>query len=95
MTPVPVLQRMTVPVLAFNAALDKAVNTKVSVPIMEQALRKAGNKDFTIIVLPQASHDLLEAKTGYNSEYPYLKRHAPGYWDTMTAWLRRHVSAKN
>lgn len=93
--PVPVLQKVTVPVLAFNAELDKAVNTKVSVPIMEQALRKAGNKDFTIIVLPQASHDLLEAKTGYNSEYPYLKRHAPGYWETMTAWLRKHVNAKN
>jgi dienelactone hydrolase len=92
--PVPVLQRVTVPVLAFNGELDKAVNTKASVPIMEQALRKAGNKDFTIIVLPHASHDLLEAKTGYNSEYPYLNRHAPKYWDTMTAWLRKHITVR-
>ena len=92
--PVPVLEKVTVPVLAYNGELDKSVNTKESVPIMERALRKAGNKDFTIVILPGASHDLLEAKTGYNSEYPRLRRHGSGYWDTMATWLRKHISVK-
>ncbi len=65
--PVPVLEQVKVPVLAVNGELDKSVNTKVSVPIMKRAFQKAGNKDFTIIVLPKASHDLMEAETGYNS----------------------------
>jgi dienelactone hydrolase len=93
--PVPILEKVTVPVLAFNAELDRSVNTKVSVPIMERALRKAGNKDFTIVVLPRASHDLMEAETGYNSEWVRLKRQTPGYWDTMAAWLRKRTGVKN
>jgi pimeloyl-ACP methyl ester carboxylesterase len=92
--PVPVLEKVTIPVLAYNGELDKSVNTKASVPIMDSALRKAGNKDFTIVILPKASHDLLEAKTGYNSEYPRLRRHASGYWDTMALWLRKHIRVK-
>ncbi|MDQ5836080.1 MAG: hypothetical protein M3379_04785 [Acidobacteriota bacterium] len=92
--PVPVLEKVTVPVLAFNGELDKSVNTKVSVPIMERALRKAGNKDFTIVVLPRASHDLMEAQTGYNSEWVRLKRQPPAYWDTMAAWLRKRTGLK-
>lgn len=93
--PVPVLEKVTVPVLAFNGELDKSVNTKVSVPLMERALRKAGNKDFTIIVLPHASHDLMEAQTGYNSEWVRLKREVPGYWETMATWLRKRTGLKN
>jgi uncharacterized protein len=92
--PVPVLEQVAVPVLAYNAELDKSVNTKESVPIMERALRAKRTADVTIIVLPKASHDLLDAKTGYNSEYPRLKRHASGYWDTMANWLRKHVKVK-
>lgn len=92
--PVPVLENVTVPILAFNAEFDKSVNTKESAPIMERALRQAGNKDFTIIVLPKASHDLLESKTGYNSEYSRLRKYVPGYWDTMATWLRKHVNVK-
>jgi uncharacterized protein len=91
--PVPVLQRVTIPVLAFNGELDRSVNTNETVPIMERALRRAGNKDFTIIVLPKASHDLLEAKTGYSSEYRRLRGFVSGYWDTMAVWLRKQMDA--
>ena len=92
--PVPILEKVTVPLLAFNGELDKSVNTKVSVPIMEAALRKAGNKDFTIIVLPKANHDLSLAETGHNSEVPRLKYNAPGYWNTMAAWLGMRINVK-
>jgi uncharacterized protein len=93
--PVPVLEKVKVPVLAFNAELDKSVNTKVSVPIMKRALQKAGNKEFTIVVLPGTSHDLMEAKTGYNSEWVRLKKQSPGYWKKMATWLKRQTGIKN
>ena len=88
--PVPVLEKVTVPVLVVNAELDKSVNTKVSLPIMEKALRKSGNKDVTILLLPRTSHDLMQAETGYNSEWVRLKRLNPQYWETMSAWLIKH-----
>jgi uncharacterized protein len=93
--PIPVLEQVKIPVLAINGELDKSVNTKVSAPIMQQAFQKAGNKDFTIIVLPKASHDLMEAVTGYNSEWARLKRQSPGYWNTMASWLKKRVVGKN
>ena len=90
--PLPVLQTVTVPVLALNAELDEAVPTKKSVPIMEAALRKAGNQDFTVMVLPKAGHNFLETDKPYGAQQFVRKtRYVPGYWDTLTAWIRKHV----
>jgi dienelactone hydrolase len=93
--PLPVLEKVTVPVLAMNGELDEAVPTKQSVPMLERALRKAGNKDFTIVVLPKAGHNFLETDKPYGAEqYVRKKRYVSGYWDTMAAWLRKHVAVK-
>ena len=94
--PLPVLEKVTVPVLAMNGELDEAVPTRQSVLILERALRKAGNKDFTIVVLPKAGHNFLETDKPYGAEqYVRKKRYVSGYWDTMATWLRRHVKVKN
>jgi uncharacterized protein len=93
--PVPVLERVTIPVLAMNGELDDQVNTKLSIPIMERALHKAGNRDFTITLLPHAGHNFLETDSGYGSEFPRKKRYVPGFFDTMTAWLRKHIDLRN
>ena len=93
--PLPILQTVTVPVLALNGELDEAVPTKQSVPILEGAFRKAGNKDFTIIVLPKAGHNFLETDRPYGAEEFVRKtRYVSGYWDTLAAWLRKHVRVK-
>ena len=90
--PLPVLQTVTVPVLALNGELDEAVPTSKSVPILEAALRKAGNKDFAVIVLPKAGHNFLETDRAYGAEEFVRKtRYVSGYWDTMAIWLRKHV----
>ena len=93
--PLPILQNVTVPVLALNGELDEAVPTKKSVPILESAFRKAGNKDFTVMVLPRAGHNFLETDRPYGAEEFVRKtRYVPGYWDTLAAWLRKHVKAR-
>jgi pimeloyl-ACP methyl ester carboxylesterase len=93
--PLPILQTVTVPVLALNGELDEAVPTKKSVPILEAAFRKAGNKDFTVVVLPKAGHNFLETDRPYGAEEFVRKtRYVPGYWDTVAAWLRKHMRAK-
>lgn len=95
--PVPVLERVKIPVLAMNGDLDENVPTKISVPILERALRKAGNADLTIVVLPKAGHNFFETDTPYGSgsEFARQKRYVPGFWDTMADWLRTRVSVKN
>jgi uncharacterized protein len=93
--PLPILQTVTVPVLALNGELDEAVPTKQSVPILEGAFRKAGNKDFTVMVLPRAGHNFLETDRAYGAEEFVRKtRYVPGYWDTMATWLRKHLRVK-
>ncbi|PYS57720.1 MAG: hypothetical protein DMF74_25380, partial [Acidobacteria bacterium] len=93
--PLPILQTVTVPVLALNGELDESVPTKQSVPILEGAFRKAGNKDFTVMVLPKAGHNFLETDKPYGAEEFVRKtRYVPGYWDTLAAWLRKHVRVK-
>ncbi len=93
--PLPVLQKVTVPVLALNGELDEAIPTKRSVPILEAAFRKAGNKDFTVMVLPKAGHNFLETDRPYGAEEFVRKtRYVSGYWDTLAAWLRKHLKVK-
>lgn len=93
--PVPVLERVTVPVLAMNGGLDENVPTKLSVLIMEQALRKAGNKDFSVIVFPKAGHNFLETDTPYGSEFARRVRYVPDFWDTVATWLQKQLNVRD
>jgi fermentation-respiration switch protein FrsA (DUF1100 family) len=93
--PVPMLERVTVPVLAMNGGLDENVPTKLSVPLMEQALRKAGNKDFTVTVFPKAGHNFMETDTPYGSAFARQVRYVPDFWDTMATWLRKHLNVRD
>lgn len=93
--PLPILETITVPVLAMNGELDEAVPTKMSVPILERALRKAGNKKSTVIVLPGAGHNFLETSKPWGAEeFVRKKRYVSGYWNTVAAWLRKHLTLK-
>jgi len=61
---------------------------------MEQALRKGGNKDYTIVLLPKANHLSIEAQTGSWKEVFQMRRFVPGYHDTIINWIRKRVSSK-
>ena len=71
-----VLEKVTCPVLAIFGESDIIVPVKDSVSVFEEALNKAGNKDYTIKVFPGANHIVM-----VDDEY------AEGYLDTMTGWL--------
>ena len=91
--PVPVWEKVTCPVLVLSAELDKSVPTRRSAPLLDEALQKAENKDYSIVILPKANHWLLEADTGYGSDFVQgrVKRFATGYLDTVTHWLQKQV----
>jgi uncharacterized protein len=82
--PVPVLEKVKCPVIAFFGEKDGLVPPEGNVSIMEAALRKAGNKDVTIKVLPGVGH-MLSLPSG---------KTPPGYYDVMIAWLKKRVDLR-
>jgi uncharacterized protein len=82
--PVPVLEKVKCPVIAFFGEKDVLVPPEGNVSIMEAALKKAGNKDVTIKVLPAVGH-MLSLPSG---------KTPPGYYDVMIEWLKRRGIAR-
>jgi pimeloyl-ACP methyl ester carboxylesterase len=89
--PMPLWERYEGPVLGLFGELDTSTPVKQVVPVFAKALAGRKNTDFAIKVFPKAHHIILEAETGSDSELERLKRYAPGYFDTMTDWLRTKV----
>jgi fermentation-respiration switch protein FrsA (DUF1100 family) len=89
--PVPVLEQITQPVLIFLGAADLFVPTEYSALVFDQALRKAGNQDYTIIIYPGAGHGI-EVSTTTNTQGETIYEYVEGYRDTMTNWVVAHVN---
>lgn len=92
--PVPYWERVTCPVLAIYGELDKDTPTARNVPLLVEALKRAGNSDYTVTVLPKTDHLFYEYLTpheGYVPGIPALQRYVPGYVDGMMRWLLRRL----
>jgi uncharacterized protein len=91
--PVPFLEKVKCPVLAFFADKDVLVPPAGNVAIMEAALKKGGNNDVTIKVLAGVNH-IFEIQviglygTGSSGKAP------PGYYDVMVPWLKKRVNVR-
>jgi pimeloyl-ACP methyl ester carboxylesterase len=57
-----------------------------SAAAVRAALAAAGNRDATLLVYPQADHELMEKESG--AAWPRL---APGFIDAMIAWTRKQA----
>jgi len=79
---------VTVPALLVNGERDSNVPVAASVERIDQALIKAGNPDYTMLVLPAAAHELKIRPEGSRFEWP---REAPGFADLVVAWIRYRV----
>ena len=89
--PVPVLEKVKCPVLAFFGGKDGLVPPEGNVSIMEAALKKAGNKDFTIKVLPGVNHNFQLAGMG-SWGFQSSGKTPPGYYDVMVDWLKQRIN---
>lgn len=91
--PVPVLEKVKCPVLAFFGEKDGLVPPEGNVAKMETALKKAGNLDVTIKVLPGVNHrfevpGIGVYGVGSSGKVP------PGYYDVMIEWLKKRVNIR-
>jgi pimeloyl-ACP methyl ester carboxylesterase len=89
--PAPTLRQLKTPTLAFFGALDNNIIAEKNKAAWESALREAGNRDYTLLIVPGANHIMLEAKVGSNSEMPSLLRFVPDYAVTIRDWLAKRV----
>jgi hypothetical protein len=86
--PVPFLEKVKCPVIAFFGEKDVLVPPEGNVSIMEAALKKAGNLDVTIKVLPGVNHNF---QLPWMGSYGFQSsgKTPPGYYDVMIPWLKK------
>ncbi|MCA1625757.1 MAG: hypothetical protein LC778_18550 [Acidobacteria bacterium] len=89
--PVPALEKIKVPILAYWGENDTYVPAQESITVFKQAMLKAGNKDFTIKLIPTGRHDLIEGESGSPRIGARLKKFPAGFWKMKTAWLLKRV----
>lgn len=85
--PIPILERLEVPMLVLYGGLDSIVPPRVHRKRMEQALQAAGRHDVTIKVFEKANHSFFEALTGGRLEQPRLTSFVDGYFEERTSWV--------
>jgi pimeloyl-ACP methyl ester carboxylesterase len=91
--PMPVIEKVTFPVLAFFGEKDTQVDPIQGVKAYKKALTKAGNKNFRVELIPNADHDIIISKTGSMEERrrrsaKEWQNYAPEYLEIMETWLK-------
>lgn len=83
------LSELDVPLLALFGDHDDKVDWRESVRVYREAYAHAGNRDLTIKVFRNASHDLfVVSPTKAPAQNLPAPRLVPGYLTTMVNWLR-------
>jgi pimeloyl-ACP methyl ester carboxylesterase len=91
--PSTVLKQIKVPVLAINGELDLQVPSKQNLPIIDAALKAAGNTDFTTLELPKLNHLFQTCQTGHFGEYQTLEETiSPSALQIISDWILERVT---
>jgi pimeloyl-ACP methyl ester carboxylesterase len=81
--------QVSVPVLVIYGERDLYVPVTESIRNIDRALSKAKNRDYTILVLPRASHSFnIEREAGQPFEW---WRIGSGFPDLLTAWINQRM----
>ncbi len=90
--PVPALEKVRCPVLAMDGSLDLQVPPEENLTAIGNALKKGGNKDYTIRLLAGLNHVFQHAKTGSEKEYGEIEEtFAPEALKVMGDWIIKRV----
>jgi hypothetical protein len=91
----PALEKVKVPVLAMNGALDLQVPPHQNLPAIAAALEAGGNPDYEIVKLPHLNHLFQTAQTGAPTEYAKIEEtFAPAALEVLGDWIGRHTQTK-
>lgn len=91
--PRPTLAKVQVPVLALNGGKDLQVAPKLNLDGIAAALKKGGNEDVSIVLLPGLNHLFQNTKTGLPMEYGEIEETiSPVALKTMSDWILKHTT---
>lgn len=88
-----ILINVKCPVLFIYGELDQQVIPDNNIPIIEEAMKEGGNKDFMVKKLPGLNHLFQTAKTG--SEYEYVRIEetiSPQALNMIFDWILKQVN---
>jgi fermentation-respiration switch protein FrsA (DUF1100 family) len=89
--PRPALEQVKCPVLALNGSKDSQVSPELNLPAIEAALKKGGDRDVTVQLVPGVNHLFQTAKTGAVAEYREIEETmSPKVLETIAAWVGKH-----
>jgi dipeptidyl aminopeptidase/acylaminoacyl peptidase len=90
--PIPVWEKVKIPVLAIWGEADIAVPALESKSIVETALIHSGNRNFTLKIFPNADHTLSVVRAAVDGwDFP---RTASGSRELMQSWIVKQVGLK-
>jgi fermentation-respiration switch protein FrsA (DUF1100 family) len=90
--PRPTLRKVQIPVLALNGEKDLQVPYKENLDGISTALKEAGNKDYSIVRLPELNHLFQHTRTGLITEYGEIEETiSPVALKTMSDWILKHT----
>lgn len=81
--PVPVLERVTQPVLALWGDLDRVIPGAESMRVFQEALDRGGNTHYTLRAIPGADHTMHRTPDGFQM----LDEISPVYLDQVGSWV--------
>jgi fermentation-respiration switch protein FrsA (DUF1100 family) len=86
--PLTTIRKVRQPVLILQGALDRQV-TAEQARLLEEAARKAGNRDVTVRIYPNLNHLFLPATSGMETEYEKLQNYSLGQdlLEEIADWL--------
>ena len=94
--PAPYLEKVTVPVLALVGEKDLQVPPKENLDLIEAALKKGGNKNYAVVLLPGLNHLFQTSRTGLPSEYGTIEETiSPAALQTMSDWILKQTRQPN
>ena len=82
--PVPSFEQVQQPVLIIQGMSDRVIPPD-SYEIIEQAMAKAGNQDYSIVKIPNASHSMYDEGA---SDFPYFTKLESSYLPTLSNWIK-------
>jgi pimeloyl-ACP methyl ester carboxylesterase len=86
--PITSLKYLKIPVLVINGELDCQVFPKLNLPIIDKALKEAGNQNYKIIEFPKLNHFFQTCESGSILEYGKIEETiAPVVLDTLSDWI--------
>jgi hypothetical protein len=89
--PAPTLRQLQTQVLALFGELDNNILAGKNNAAWEAALAAAHHRDYALLRLPRANHEMFEAKLGNNKETASLQRFVPTYFATIQDWLAKRI----